>query len=320
MLRRLIALLCFAWVMATGGAPMGIVVPAYFAPPTYWGELNFAASRVPLMVIANPFNGPGPSLDSTYLASIKSVRGAGAKVIGYVHTSYAGRDTNAVIADLDQFFQWYPLDGIFIDEMANDANVRHQEYYAALYHYIQGKGTNVFVMGNPGTTTLEPYLATVDALITFEDFAGYSNYVADAWVTRHLARDFGHIIYAVTNAATMTNYIDLAASRNAGWIFVTDNTNVANPYDRLPSYWTNEVDYIRARNASQRAVELQAVPVTNGVPTLQLSGAAGVYELQISTNLLDWRTTATVNILTNSVMVKDAGSSNLPRRYYRARQ
>jgi Spherulation-specific family 4 len=130
--------------------------------------------------------------------------------------------------------------------MSSDANTNYYHYYAALYQFIRARGPNLFVMGNPGTTTQESYLTTVDALLTFENLTGYSNYVADAWVTNYPARQFCHLIYGVTNATTMTNYINLAARRNVGWIYVTDDAN--NPYGRLPLYWTNEVNYVRSLN------------------------------------------------------------------------
>jgi hypothetical protein len=242
-------LVCFPLVMLAliaGAAPMGILVPAYFYPPAGWEGLNFAASRVPLVVIVNPDSGPGAARDPNYAAAVNRLRAAGGKVIGYVHSSYAARDTNAVEADIRTFFNFYPLDGIFIDEMASDANTHHYDYYAGLYQFIRTRGTNLLVMGNPGTTTQEPYLATVDALLTFENFAGYSHYVADTWVTNYPAWRFCHVIYGVTNAATMTNDIDIAARRNVGWIYVTDDAS--NPYARLPVYWTNEVNYVRSLN------------------------------------------------------------------------
>ncbi|HTR43650.1 MAG TPA: spherulation-specific family 4 protein [Pseudomonadales bacterium] len=233
-----------AWMAAA--APMGILVPAYFYPPAGWDGLNFAASQVPLWVIVNPDNGPGAARDSNYAAAVNRLRAAGGRVMGYVHTAYAARDTNAVEGDIRAFFNFYPLDGIFIDEMASDANPRHYNYYAGLDQFIRMRGNNLFVMGNPGTTTQEPYLATVNALLTFENFAGYSHYTADRWVTKYPAQEFCHVIYGVTNAAAMTNDIRLAMRRNVGWIYVTDEAN--NPYARLPSYWTNEVNYVRSLN------------------------------------------------------------------------
>jgi len=309
-----------AGALSLHAAPLGILVPAYFYPPTYWDGLNWAAARVPLAVIVNPGSGPGAAPDANYVSAVNTLRAAGGKALGYVYSSYAARDTNAIKADITNFFNFYPLDGIFIDEMQNDAATNHYNYYAGLDTFIQTKGTNLWVMGNPGTTTPEPYLATVDALMTFENNTGYSNYVADAWATNHLARDFCHVIYAVTNAATMTNYINFAASRNAGWIFVTDDASSSNPYERLPVYWTNEVNYIRSLNLAQQPTQLKVLAVSNGVPALQLTGAAGVYELQASTNLANWSATATVAIPTNTLLVTDAGATNVVKRFYRTRQ
>lgn len=319
-MKRIVALLGLLFALSVGAAPLGILLPAYFYPPTYWDDLNWAAARVPLAVIVNPGSGPGGAQDPNYVSAINNLRAAGGKALGYVYSSYAARDTNVIKTDITNFFNFYSLDGIFIDEMQNAAATNYYNYYGGLYAFLQTKGTNLFVMGNPGTTTPEPYLATVDALMTFENNTGYSNYVADAWVTNHLARDFCHVIYAVTNAATMTNYINFAANRNAGWIFVTDDTNTANPYERLPVYWTNEVNYIRSLNLAQPATQLKVLSVSNRSPSLQLTGAAGVYEIQVSTNLLNWSAKTTVNIPTNTLTVLDAGATNFSKRFYRTRQ
>jgi len=321
-MKRLVAFFGLLFAVAVGAAPLGMLVPAYFYPPTYWDGLNFAASRVPVMVIMNPGSGPGSVQDPNYVAVVNTLRAAGGKVLGYVYSSYATRDTNALQADITNFFNWYPLDGIFVDEMANDADTNHYNYYAGIYAFIQTKGTNLLVFGNPGTTTPEPYLATVDGLMTFEnDASNYPAYVSDGWVTNHLARQFSHVAYAVTNAAAMTNVVNLAASRNAGWVFVTDeNNNAGNPYDRLPAYWTNEVNYLRSLNLAQPATQLQLLTVSNRVPSLRISGAAGVYELQASTNLQNWSPIITARTATNILQVKDAGAPNFSKRFYRTRQ
>jgi hypothetical protein len=117
----------------------------------------------------------------------------------------------------------------------------------------------------------------------------------------------------------MTNYINLAASRNAGWIYVTDDT-LPNPWDTLPAFWTNEVNYIRSLNLSAPATQLRILSVSNRIPSLQLSGAPGTYELQATSNLANWFSLATVSTTTNTVNVKDASATNSSGRLYRARQ
>jgi hypothetical protein len=141
------------------------------------------------------------------------------------------------------------VDGIFLDELTNDANAGHLNYYAGLEQYIRSKGTNLLVIGNPGTHTQEAYLIhhCADVLVTFEEGKGYSNYVADAWVKNYPAARFCQLAYAVPSATTMTNFVKLAVARNAGWIYVT-NDGGANPWDTLPAYWTNEVNLVRELN------------------------------------------------------------------------
>jgi hypothetical protein len=321
-MNRLVLPLISALALPLAAAPLGILVPAYFYPPTYWDGLNWAAARVPLAVIVNPGSGPGGAQDANYVSAVNNLRAAGGRALGYVYSSYAARDTNATKADITNFFNWYPLDGVFVDEMQNDADTNHYNYYAGLYLFIQTLGTNLLVFGNPGTTTPEPYLATVDGLMTFEnDATNYPAYVPDGWVTNHLARQFCHVVYAVTNAAAMTNVVNLAASRNAGWVFVTDeNNNAGNPYDRLPAFWTNEVNYVRSLNLAQPATRLILLAVSNRVPALQISGAPGAYEVQASTNLANWSAIATVSTVTNSLQVKDASATNDSKRFYRTRQ
>jgi hypothetical protein len=221
--------------------------------------MDWAAERVPLIAIMNPNSGPGTARNTQYVAAIKNLRTAGGRVIGYVSTSYAKRSAEVVKAEVEHYCSWYEVDGIFLDEFTNDSNANHLTYYAELYQYIKTKGTNLLVIGNPGTNTREAYLtrSCADALVTFENGAGYSNYVADGWVTKYPARRLCHLVYAVPSATTMSNFVNLAVARNSGWIYVTSDGG-ANPWDTLPLYWTNEVNYIRALNNSAPAASLRA--------------------------------------------------------------
>jgi len=250
-MRRFAMIVCCATVMGANAAPMGILVPAYFASGPLWDGLDFAASHVPLVAIMNPNSGPGTIQDPGYVTAVAKLHAAGGRVIGYVFTSYGTRNIDTVELEINRYCSFYSVDGLFLDEMTNDTNTNHLDYYKALYQYIQTKGTNLLVAGNPGIKTQEAYLTTptADVLVTFEAYKDYAAYVADDWVTNHLARWFCHLPYNVPDAATMTNDINLAAARNVGWIYVTDD-NGANPWQTLPAYWTNEVNHVRALNAA----------------------------------------------------------------------
>jgi hypothetical protein len=204
--------------------------------------------------------------------------------------------------------------------MANDANPADYAFYTQLRQFIQAKGTNYFVMGNPGTTTQEEYLSGVDALMTFENNPGYASYMPDIWVTNHLARTFCHVVYAVTNEATMTNDISLAKTRNAGWVYITDDTDLSNPYAQMPTYWTNEVNYVRALNMAEVPARVHLVSLLGGIPTIELMGDGGVYEIQASPDLASWTAVATVQISTNSIRISDRSATNSGQRFYRSAQ
>ncbi len=205
--------------------------------------------------------------------------------------------------------------------MTDDSNPNHLNYYAALYQYIHSKGTNLMVAGNPGINTLEAYLTrpTADILVTFEVDAGYANLVVDGWVTNHLARSFCHLPYNTPSASTMTNYVTLAASRNVGWIYVTDDSG-ANPWDTLPAYWTNEVNYIRSFNQSAPPARLRMLGASNGVPALRISGAPGTYEVQGTSNLVTWFVVTNASTTTSQINLLDSTATNSSRRLYRTRQ
>lgn len=233
----------------TGGtahaAPrLELLVPAYFYPAgsgsDYWQALDAAAAQVGITAIVNVNSGPGDALDPNYLAAVESLRAAGGRVLGYVHTSWGGRDSAIEQADVDAYLARYPLDGFFIDEMASDAaNLAH---YTSLYAYIKGKGAGLTVLGNPGTPTDPAYLGApaADVLISFEGYATDYAQLPAGYFDPGFAGRLASIVHGAS-AAQMEAFIADAAPLGLAMIYVTDDT-MPNPYDVLPSYWQQEVD------------------------------------------------------------------------------
>jgi hypothetical protein len=52
---------------------------------------------------------------------------------------------------------------------------------------------------------------------------------------------------SISSQSNMEDAIDLAKTRNTGWVFVTDDV-MDNPFDTLPSYWEEQVAYIADLN------------------------------------------------------------------------
>jgi hypothetical protein len=260
--------------LGVAAAPLGIMVPAYFYPNgnSYWNAMSNAATRVSLIAILNPDSGPGTAQDANCVSAVADLHNAGGQVIGYVHTSYATRAMSQVTNDINLYLAFYSLDGFFIDEMTDDADTNHLNYYATLYQYIKSLNARFTVTGNPGTSTVEAYLGqpVTDMLMTFEDEStNYSGYMPSSWVTNHLARRFIHVAYGLTNTATMSNDVTLAISRNAGWIFFTD-AGLPNPYDKLPTYWTNEVNIVQSLNQPAPSTRIRLAGTTNKIPPLNV--------------------------------------------------
>jgi hypothetical protein len=228
---------------------LGILIPAYFSPGTQWSALNRAAERVPLIAIMNPANGPGNASNNGYVTAINSLKRSKGRVIGYVHTSYTARSLDAVRGDIDRYYAYYDIDGIFVDEMTNDSNAQHLSYYASLYEHIKGKNHSHLVIGNPGINAPAAYITrpAADTLVTFEHHTGYDKYVPDVWTRTEPSTVLVHLCYAVTNSATMTNYLNLVVARNVGYDYITDDGG-NNPWGRLASYWLEEIDLIEKIN------------------------------------------------------------------------
>jgi hypothetical protein len=133
------------------------------------------------VAIANVANHPGESGREDYRQAITRVRANGGRVVGYVHTTYTRRPAADVIADIDRWAAFYPLDGIFVDEMTNDGTAASLGYYGGLFQHVQARQPGWMVVGNPGTATRESYLTTptADVLVTFENRTGYASHVPD---------------------------------------------------------------------------------------------------------------------------------------------
>jgi hypothetical protein len=220
--------------------------PTYFYPGPLWTQMESGAPTAGLAIM-NPASGPGTKIDSKYQAQVKEAQKKGLIVLCYVDTNYAKRDPAVVDAEIDEAFNWYGVNGIFLDQARND--VGGLSFYTGRYNYIKSHHPKALVVINPGTQVDEGYLKTADIICTFEDgYDDYSTkYSAPAWVTKYPASRFWHIVYGA-NQAQMLDSVAKSKQRHAGWVFVT-SAGLPNPYDVLPapSYWASELDAIKKR-------------------------------------------------------------------------
>lgn len=233
-----------------------IVLPPYWYPPsTYDTQLDAAGGAKVPFVINNINSGPGADgAESNFQTMMAGEQAAGIKTLGYVYSNYGDRDIGDVETDIDNWYAWYPMYGIHIDEApAAGWSTEVQEYYLALYNYIKGLagsspnvlGTTVFL--NAGTITDEYSMNCADVIQDFEDVeANYAGATFPSWTLQYPAHRFWNTLHdsAGTTEALVAD-INLSRSRNKGYIYITTGTG-ANPYTVLPSnpFWTDELSML----------------------------------------------------------------------------
>lgn len=238
--------------------PLEILVPAYFYPSEqgleHWNSLASVAGKAPVTAILNPANGPGSKPDPAYTAVVTNARAAGVKVLGYVHSSWGARPLIEVIRDINRYMTLYAVDGIFVDEMGNDGAEKTVNYYLSIYHYVKGFDKKHRVVANPGVAAPELYLSlpVADSVVTFEAGSGqYQLKQVSGWERNYAKDRFGHLIHGVPSVDIALKYVDLAEQRHAGLIYVTNKRISGNPWDALPTYWTDLVSEVCRRNGGK---------------------------------------------------------------------
>lgn len=226
------------------------LVPAYFSPDAE-GELwsatcqNMRAADGGSVAVLNPANGPGARADSRYEDVVAICHEQGQNILGYVSTRYGARPLSDVTADIDRYYADYEVDGIFVDEMAEnplnpDTRQDLRAYYQQVYAHVQQRtaGTEL-VVGNPGVAAGTDWQVTdsvADVLVVFEGSAvSYEAWTPPGWITAHPPERFAHLVHT-TPEHSLARVCELAGERNAGYIYATDDSG-ANPWDSLPSYW-----------------------------------------------------------------------------------
>jgi hypothetical protein len=256
-----------------------LAVPAYINPaddPATWQQLVGSGAGTVGLVVANVDSGPGSAATAAWSGVLHNAHAAGMKVLGYVDTGYLGSPSTAASgglptrsgdssmqawlgqaeADVDLWYEYYgpDLDGIFFDEAPDQcgttlAPTLYADGYAALDAYVKQAHPGALTALNPGQAVPRCFEDAADVLVTFE--GSYGDYTAAAsaangayqpltWTPAD-PQKIWHIVYGVTGQDQMEQVMALSKSRNAGYVYVTDDL-LPNPYDTLPPapYWADE--------------------------------------------------------------------------------
>jgi hypothetical protein len=237
-----------------------LAIPAYFDPggaSNPWTKLEGAGSLGGTVAIAvmNPDDGPGARLQTSYAKEVARAQGKHVKVLGYVHAQrpdphhpgqFVPRPLAELYVEIDRYYCWYAVDGIFIDEVEALPTSKQLDYYRALHDNMAAHAHH-FVVFNPGTNTDERYLELCDVIITFEDtFAEYGRWQPSGWEVKYAPTRFWHLVHT-----TAERDLPAALSRSkkfrVGYVYVTPD-RLDNPWDSLPpdAYWKKELRAAKA--------------------------------------------------------------------------
>jgi hypothetical protein len=237
-------------------ARITLFVPAYFYPAgdglKEWEKLIAAAKEVPIVAIANPASGPGERTDPNHAKIISRAGKAGVTVIGYVGTNYAKRPIEEVKADVDTWHKLYPaIGGIFFDQQTSDAS--QLAYYRELYDYARREIKDGFVASNPGVPCDADYFHSLrpDAISLFEAHVGYDQFTPPADWGDSERHHSASLPYDTRDAAQMRERLRRAVEFHLGYFYATDDYG-ANRWDRLPSYWDDEVAAVKEVNVTRK--------------------------------------------------------------------
>jgi hypothetical protein len=226
-----------------------LAVPSYQNPGTStWQSWAAQGPQAVGIMIVDIGKGDTETYYSRVDSAIQQTRKKGIYVLGYTYTGYGTRDPSVVREKIDAVYNNYDIDGIFFDEGATSCSAANSFagtnylYYQELTNYVRRKhaGAHLTVL-NPGTYSANDcWMSTFNILLNWENigFSTYqTNYVDYPWVHKYPAERFWHVILGVPQSQLQAT-INLAQSRNAGWVYISDSPN--NAYNQVPVYWTAE--------------------------------------------------------------------------------
>ncbi len=234
-----------------------ILVPAYFYPSrdgmTAWKEVLAAASESPIVAIVNPGSGPGRRVDGNYEEVFRLAKTSKATLIGYVTLSYAKRPAAEIKTEIDTWIKFYPeIDGIFFDEQPSAGE--HAAFAGECFAHAAAKIDKALIVSNPGTRCAREYaeLPQKPVIVLYERGTGLDKYDPPAWTKEFAADRFSVLLYNVKSKDAVQQAFRDAAVKGIGYFYVTDAEG-RNPWNRLPTYWKDEVAAAKEANRAEGA-------------------------------------------------------------------
>jgi hypothetical protein len=236
--------------ISVDGAPprpgtVRMAVPAYFDPPSAaWDRLIAGAPAVG-MIVFNPESGPGNAPDQRYSDVIAQGQAAGITMLGYVATNYGARPEADILADVNRYYDFYTMSGIYFAEGPLDADCAAMEpMYHRLADAVHARDPRAFLA--VGTRFCPTYIFFFDLMVQFaRNWNEYqAEYSPPSWMPANSPQRFCHFVHSVPSTEASAA-LSRTITNGAGWVFVTDQQE-PNPWGQLPGYFDEEILTMRS--------------------------------------------------------------------------
>lgn len=252
----------------------GVIYPLFGLPGQTWDDMieyRRAHPSLPWIAVINPLNGPGGP-NYVFETNVEKMQDADILVLGYVSTFWGGVPLETVRTDIDRYKEYFNVDGIFLDEMSNEAE--DVEHYREIAEYAKSVGMK-YVIGNTGTDAAPDYVGVVDNIVISEGYGEPALSRLAGWHVPYGREGFSYIAY---NRNTVDPQYVATSTHFASYVYITDDY-LPNPYDEMPSHFDELLALLdpgaesNMRNVVAKSVDLVGQPV-NG--TLTISQESGV--------------------------------------------
>ncbi len=219
-------------------------VPAYAWSSAFWTQAIDSHPAPSVIILDITGVGAGTAPVPHFQALVAKAHAAGINILGYSSTEYGQRPAAEVEADVRNYKAWYHVNGMFLDLTASTTG--ELGYYQSLASFIHSSIPQSVIWLNPGDFPAQGYMSVGDVVMVFEgSYAGYRQLQVPGWVSHYDPSRFVNVVYA-TSGSDLASAVSLAGTRGAGYLYVTDLPGSPNPYNALPSYWSQEVAAVAA--------------------------------------------------------------------------
>jgi len=219
---------------------VGVIVPLFSnnSHAGDWDKVIDAKAAHPdvrIIAIVNPDSGSGQAMNAGIKEGVQRLKKAGVDVVGYVSTGYSWRDANDVTREVDNYRDWYGVDGIFFDEVAHWYG--RENYYAGLVNHVKSAMPGAITIGNPGIDdAMSTYAGIFNVLVVYESEGFPPDYKLNNWQQLYGSYDRSNFAVLSFGIGSLNAGELKAVTKNVGWIFVTNGV-MPNPWKELPPYF-----------------------------------------------------------------------------------